>query len=73
MMAGGAADPGTAFVWDTENGYRNLLGLLVESNLYEGLEGHSPTEVNGMSADGSIVVGPALGEGIVRGFFVRLP
>ena len=73
MMAGGAADPGTAFVWDTENGYRNLLGVLLESHLDDGLQGHSPIKVNSMSADGSIVVGPALGEGIERGFFVRLP
>ena len=72
-MAGGASDPGTAFVWDTENGYRNLVGLLEESGLYNGLQGHSPIVVSGMSADGTIVVGPALGEGIVRGFFVRLP
>lgn len=73
MMAGGAADPGTAFIWDTENGYRNLYGLLIEAGLAEGLEGYSPIQVTGMSSDGTIVVGPALGEGIVRGFFVRLP
>lgn len=72
-MAGGAADPGTAFVWDTENGYRNLLGLLQESGLDGGLEGHSPVTVYGMSADGAIVVGSAFGEGTIRGFVVRLP
>ncbi|HSP96016.1 MAG TPA: hypothetical protein VL049_02070 [Candidatus Dormibacteraeota bacterium] len=72
-MAGGAADPGTAFVWDTVNGYRNLLGLLQVSGMDDGLEGHSPIEVYGLSADGSIAVGSAFGDGAVRGYLVRLP
>jgi probable HAF family extracellular repeat protein len=72
-MAGGAADPGTAFVWDTQNGYRNLLGLLEESGLDGGLQGHAPIAAYGTSTDGTIVVGTGLGDGVARGFFVRLP
>jgi probable HAF family extracellular repeat protein len=73
-MAGGAADAGTAFVWDVDNGYRNLYGLLVELGLDTGLEGYSPISVNGISADGHLIVGHALREGgVVRAFVVRLP
>ena len=73
-MAGGAGDPGTAFVWDIDNGYRNLYGLLTELGLYEGLEGHSPISVYGMSGDGHVVVGSAGGTGgLVRAYYVRLP
>jgi probable HAF family extracellular repeat protein len=70
-MAGGAGDPGTAFVWDIDNGYHNLYGLLMELGL---LEGYSPISVYGMSGDGHVVVGSAAGEGgSVRAFYVRLP
>jgi len=73
-MAGGAADGGTAFVWDVDNGYRNLYGLLMESGMDPGLEGHSPISVYGMSGDGHVVVGSAIdGRGNVRAFSVRLP
>jgi probable HAF family extracellular repeat protein len=73
-MAGGAGDAGTAFVWDVDNGYRNLYGLLMELGLDEGFDGYSPISVYGMSSDGYVVVGSALGEGgNVRAFYVRLP
>ena len=72
-MAGGAADPGTAFVWDVDNGYRNLYGLLLQTGLADGLDGTSPIGVRGMTPDGRTVVGNSLGEGRVRAFYVRLP
>jgi probable HAF family extracellular repeat protein len=72
-MAGGAADPGTAFLWDVDNGFRNLYGVLQESGLVDGLEGNSPESVTGMSADGRVVVGIARGDGSARAFYVRLP
>lgn len=72
-MGGGAADPGTAFVWDVENGYRNLYGLLLEAGLADGLEGGSPINVSGMTPDGRVVVGTSLGAGLARAYYVRLP
>ncbi len=73
-MAGGAGDPGTAFVWDIDSGYHSLFGLLMELGLDTGLEGHSPISVYGMNGDGHVVVGSAAGQGgNVRAYYVRLP
>lgn len=73
-MGGGAADAGSAFVWDVDNGYRNLYGLLMELGLDQEIDGSSPISVYGMSGDGQLVVGSAIdSRGNVRAFGVRLP
>jgi hypothetical protein len=55
-MGGGGADPGTAFLWDPENGYQGLLNLLNFLGLMDDLQA-SPVNVYAMSHDGQIIVG----------------
>jgi probable HAF family extracellular repeat protein len=55
-MGGGGADPGTAFLWDPENGYQGLLNLLNVLGLMDDLQA-SPVNVSAMSHDGQIIVG----------------
>ncbi len=55
-MGGGGADPGTAFLWDPENGYQGLYNLLDSLGILDDLNA-SPVHVNAMSHDGQIIVG----------------
>jgi uncharacterized membrane protein len=72
MIAGGGADPGMAFLWDTRRGFRNLLMVLEQLGLV-GEIGGPPFGVNALSDDGQCMAGVALVEDQARAFLVRLP
>ena len=73
LVAGGEADPGTAFLWDTKLGYRNLLNLLMTNGMYQkDLESCSPSAVKGMSSDGQVMIGNCETT-LFRAFYLELP
>lgn len=70
-MAGGGADPGDAFIWSHDEGYRNLYNVMRQFNIIGLLEGRSPQAIFGCSADGQVMVGDC---GLpFRGFVLTIP
>jgi hypothetical protein len=66
MLAGGGADPGMAFLWDTQRGFRLLLPVLESLGLF-GQLGGSPFGVTGLSsADGRVTIMMPHPERVVR-------
>ncbi len=71
VMAGGGADPGDAFIWSHDEGYRNLYNVMRQFNIIGLLEGRSPQAIFGCSADGQVMVGDC---GLpFRGFVLTIP
>ena len=63
-----------AFIWDEENGMRNLRDVLVSEGLSEKLEGWALLEASAISDNGHLITGIAINpDGINEAFIATLP
>ncbi|HJZ05137.1 MAG TPA: hypothetical protein VI935_05180 [Thermodesulfobacteriota bacterium] len=63
-----------AFIWDEENGMRNLRDVLVSEGLSEELEGWALLEASAISHNGHLITGIAINpDGINEAFIATLP